>query len=113
MNEEEIKVQDFIEHIRFGTQLKYEMKTYMLAIERLLDLYKAEKEKNKKLKKSLLYMVNQFAYDEKAARQEDERLSTGGLSALEEAFDVLDIEERISRRKLWDMIQELLESEEQ
>lgn len=34
MNEEEIKVQDLIEHIRFGTQLKYDMKSYILAIER-------------------------------------------------------------------------------
>lgn len=79
------------------------------AIQGLLDLYQKEKEKNKKFKKSLLYMVNQFAYDEKAVKQEDELLYTGGLSALEEAFDVLDIEEETPRRKLWNMIQELSE----
>lgn len=34
LSEEEIKIQDLIEHIRFGTQLKYDMKSYILAIER-------------------------------------------------------------------------------
>lgn len=64
---------------------------------------------NKKYKKSLLYMVNQFAYDEKRNKQEDELLYTGGLGALEEAFDVLDIDEGIQRKDLWNMIKELLE----
>lgn len=38
MSEEEIKIQDLIEHIRFGTQLKYDIKDYILAIERNIRL---------------------------------------------------------------------------
>ena len=38
--EEDIKIQDLIEHIRFGTQLKYDMKTYLIAIENLITRYK-------------------------------------------------------------------------
>jgi len=46
--EEDIKIQDLIEHIRFGTQLKYDMKTYLIAIENLIARYKKiEKEFNK------------------------------------------------------------------
>ena len=33
MNKEEI-IENLIEHIRFGTQLKYDMRSYILAIER-------------------------------------------------------------------------------
>lgn len=34
MSEFEIKIQDLIEYIRFGTQLKYDIKDYIVAIER-------------------------------------------------------------------------------
>jgi len=67
------------------------------------------KENNKKYKKALLYVINQFAYDEKRYKEENELLYTGGLSTLEEAFDVLNIEEGITRKEIWRMIQELLE----
>ena len=47
--EEEIKIQDLIEHIRFGTELKYDIKAYIIAIENLLDSYKKLKENYKRL----------------------------------------------------------------
>ena len=50
---EEIKIQDLIEHIRFGTQLKYDIKDYIYSIETLLTAYEKEKEKNKELEKKL------------------------------------------------------------
>lgn len=46
---EEIKIQDLIEHIRFGTQLKYDIKDYIYSIETLLTAYEKEKEKNEKI----------------------------------------------------------------
>ena len=49
---EEIKIQDLIEHIRFGTQLKYDIKDYIYSIETLLTAYEKEKEKNKELSNS-------------------------------------------------------------
>jgi hypothetical protein len=56
-------------------------------------------------------MINQFAYDEKRNKEEDEFLYTGGLGALEEAFDVLNIDEGIQRKELWNMIKETFEEE--
>ena len=56
-------------------------------------------------------MINQFAYDEKRNKEEDEPLYTGGLSTLEEAFDVLDIDEGTKRKDIWKMIQKLLKGE--
>lgn len=47
--EEEIKVQDLIEHIRFGTQMKYDMKTYLIAIQDLIARNKELEEKYKRL----------------------------------------------------------------
>lgn len=70
----------------------------------LLDLYKQEKEKNKELEKALIDMVNQFAYDIKRKNYENDKLYTGGLSALENAFCVLDIDECIRRKDLWKKI---------
>lgn len=61
-----------------------------------------EKNKNheiKELKYALYDMVNQFAEEEKG------KLFTNGLSALENAFDVLDIEEGIENQKLWKLMQ--------
>lgn len=111
MSEEEIidKIEKIIIKIRTGREVSIGDDT---AIQGLLDLYNKEKEKNKRYEKSLLYMINQFAYDEKRNKQEDEILYTGGLSALEEAFDVLNINEGIQRKDLWKMIQELLEEKE-
>ena len=61
-------------------------------------------DKNNELKYALLDMINQFAYDIKANKLENERLYTGGLSALENAFSVLNIEEGIKRKELWDIM---------
>ena len=56
------------------------------------------------LEEALIDMVNQFAYDEKRNKVEDELLYTGGLSALENAFSVLGIDEGIRREDLWKKI---------
>lgn len=61
-----------------------------------------EKNKNqeiKNLKYALCDMVNQFADEQKG------KLFTMGLSALENAFDVLDIEEGTENQKLWKLMQ--------
>ena len=69
--------------------------------------YKDEKQENILLKISLLEMINQFAYDLKTNEEENETLYTGGLNALENAFSILNIDEGIPRKKLWNMIKEL------
>lgn len=56
MDEEEIKIQNLIEHIRFGTQLKYDMKAYILALEGILDLYNKQKEINQYNDKEIKYL---------------------------------------------------------
>jgi len=61
-----------------------------------------EKEKNKEAKNLLIDMVNQFAYDD----NKHERLCTGGLSTLEDAFYFLDIDEGIKREDLWNLKEE-------
>lgn len=53
------------------------------------------------LENALYDMVNQFAFDSK------DRLYTGGLSALENAFDVLNIKEGITREDFWKKWKEL------
>lgn len=70
---------------------------------------KAYKEENKILKlerkeykNALIDMVNQFADTDK----DEKYLSTMGLSALENAFDTLNIDEGIEREKLWKLIEE-------
>ena len=83
------------------------------AIQGLLDLYNKEEAKNKKFKKALIDMVNQFAYEDNNPKTKGsslEKLYTGGLSALEDAFDVLDIDEGIKREDLW-KLQDLLEED--
>jgi len=72
--------------------------------DRLIDIVETLVLENKELENALIDMVNQFAYDEKRKNFEDERLYTGGLSALENAFDVLDIDEGIRRKDLWKKI---------
>lgn len=67
-----------------------------------------EKNKNqeiKKLKYALYDMVNQFADEEKG------KLFTMGLSALEKAFDALDIDEGIENKKLWELMQRQTEGD--
>ena len=54
---EEIKIQDLIEHIRFGTQLKYDIKDYIYSIETLLTAYEREKEKNKNARERIEYYL--------------------------------------------------------
>ena len=53
------------------------------------------------LENALYDMVNQFAFDS------EDRLYTGGLSALENAFDVLNIKEGITREDFWQKQKEL------
>lgn len=72
------------------------------AIETLLTAYEKEKEKNKEAKNLLIDMVNQFAYED----NKHERLYTGGLSTLEDAFYFLDIDEGIKREDLWNLKEE-------
>ena len=52
---------------------------------------------------ALYDMVNQFAFDSGG------RLYTSGLSALENAFDVLNIKEGITREDFWRKWKELKE----
>lgn len=66
--------------------------------------------RDKELKKVLIDMVNQFAYNEyldnnnlEMESYELDKLYTGGLSALENAFNVLDIDEGIKRKELWEI----------
>lgn len=55
------------------------------------------REENHELEIALIDMVNQFADTDK----EEKQLYTMGLSALENAFSVLDIDEGIKREDLW------------
>lgn len=59
-------------------------------IENLIEGYKEHRN-------ALIDMVNQFADTDK----EEKHLYTMGLSALENAFNVLDIDEGIKREDLW------------
>lgn len=64
--------------------------------------------KNKELKNSLIDMVNQFAYEDNNPKTKGsslEKLYTGGLSALENAFNTLNIDEGIEREELWKLFQ--------
>ena len=63
------------------------------------NLIKAKDNELNELKYALFDMVNQFAEDEEG------RLYTKGLSALENAFYVLDIDEGIENKKLWKIMQ--------
>ena len=72
------------------------------ALENLLTAYEKEKEKKKEAKNLLIDMVNQFAYED----NKHERLYTGGLSTLEDAFYFLDIDEGIKREDLWKLKEE-------
>lgn len=99
---------DFIdtlyENYRQGT-----VKSFDKAIQGLLDLYQKEKQKNKEFKNALIYMVNQFADTDDNPRTKgstDEKLYTEGLSALEKAFCVLDIDEGIKREDLYKLLEE-------
>lgn len=64
--------------------------------------------RNKELKNSLVDMVNQFAYEDNNPKTKGsslEKLYTGGLSALENAFNTLNIDEGIEREELWKLFQ--------
>ena len=56
--EEDIKIQDLIEHIRFGTQLKYDMKTDLIAIENLIARYKKLENEYKVLREYVNFAPN-------------------------------------------------------
>ena len=72
------------------------------ALENLLTAYEKEKEKNKEAKNLLIDMVNQFAYED----NKHERLYTGGLSTLEDAFYFFFFYEGIKREDLWKLKEE-------
>lgn len=79
------------------------------AIETLLTAYEKEKEKNKETKNLLIDMVNQFAYEDfnpKTRGSSEQKIYTGGLSVLEDVFDLLDIDEGIKREDLWKLKEE-------
>ena len=79
------------------------------AIETLLTAYEKEKEKNKEYKNLLIDMVNQFAYednDPKTRGSSEQKIYTAGLSTLEDAFYLLDIDEGIKREDLWNLKEE-------
>ena len=79
------------------------------AIETLLTAYEKEKEKNKETKNLLIDMVNQFAYEDfnpKTRGSSEQKIYTGGLSVLEDVFDLLDIDEGIKREDLWNLKEE-------
>lgn len=65
----------------------------------------------KELKNALIDMVNQFAYEDNNPKTKGsslEKLYTGGLSALENAFSILNIDEGIEREELWKLREEEL-----
>ena len=114
MNEEDIKIlEDYIELIKkgycedcnelcniYGTPT-YPAKKISETIENLIN-------RNKELKNSLVDMVNQFAYEDNNPKTKGsslEKLYTGGLSALENAFNTLNIDEGIEREELWKLFQ--------
>jgi hypothetical protein len=78
-------------------------------LETLLTAYEKEKEKNKEYKNLLIDMVNQFAYEDNKPKIRDsseQKIYTVGLSTLEDAFDLLDIDEGIKRKDLWKLKEE-------
>ena len=87
----------------------YTLKEYAEAIETLLTAYEKEKEKNKEAKNLLIDMVNQFAYEDnnpKTRGSSEQKIYTAGLSTLEDAFYLLDIDEGIKREDLWKLKEE-------
>ena len=79
------------------------------AIKNLLTAYEKEKEKNKEAKNLLIDMVNQFAYEDnnpKTRGSSEQKIYTAGLSTLEDAFYLLDIDEGIKREDLWKLKEE-------
>lgn len=65
--------------------------------------------RNKELKNSLIDMLNQFAYEDNNPKTKGsslEKLYTGGLSALENAFNTLNIDEGIEREELWKLLED-------
>ena len=87
MENEYIKV---LEEFRKGLSHYGTFENEVQAIENLI-------KRNKELKNALINMVNQFADTDK----EEKYLYTMGLSALENAFSTLDIDEGIKRENLW------------
>ncbi len=89
--------------------LDYEGSISITAIATLYTAYEKEKEKNKEYKNLLIDMVNQFDYEDnnpKTRGSSEEKLYTGGLSTLEDGFDLLDIDEGIKREDLWKLKEE-------
>lgn len=95
-----IEKEEILDEINFCNEGEYITREHYQAIQGLLNLYKQEKERNKELQNALVNMVNQFADTDK----EEKHLYTMGLSALENAFTVLNIDEGIRREDLWKKI---------
>lgn len=77
--------------------------------ENLKEELNKEKEINQMFKDLLVDLVNQFAYeddDPKTRGSSLEKLYTRGLSVLEDAFYVLNIDEAITREELWKLKKE-------
>ena len=86
-----------------------ELKAYKDRVKELKQELEKEKEKNKEYKNLLIDMVNQFAYEDfnpKTRGSSEQKLYTGGLSTLEDVFDLLDIDEGIKREDLWKLKEE-------
>ena len=92
-----------------ATEIKIKQQPLILLFDKLIWAYEKEKEENKEYKNLLIDMVNQFAYEDnnpKTRGSSEEKLYTGGLSVLEDVFDLLDIDEGIKREDLWKLKEE-------
>lgn len=107
MNEEDIKIlEDLLNRLKYNISLGVvnewnPNETFANALENLIN-------RNKEFKNSLVDMVNQFAYEDNNPKTKGsslEKLYTGGLSALENAFNTLNIDEGIEREELWKLFQ--------
>ena len=86
-----------------------ELKAYKDRVNELKQELEKEKEKNKEYKNLLIDMVNQFAYEDnnpKTRGSSEQKIYTAGLSTLEDAFYLLDIDEGIKREDLWKLKEE-------
>ena len=106
MDIEEIK--DFVYEVRTFGITSNDTK-FVQITEYLLSELEKEKEKNKEAKNLLIDMVNQFAYEDnnpKTRGSSEQKIYTAGLSTLEDAFYLLDIDEGIKREDLWKLKEE-------
>lgn len=92
-----------------ATEIKIKQQPLINLFEKIVWFYKKEKEQNKEYKNLLIDMVNQFAYEDnnpKTRGSSEQKIYTAGLSTLEDAFYLLDIDEGIKREDLWNLKEE-------